>query len=143
MNREEPRALQQLAEKTRYPVDAFHFVRRGLDYTVRRAHKNPERLPEHERHVSGRQLSHGLREFAVEQYGAMARTVLQRWRIHRTEDFGRIVFSMVEGGLMQATEGDSIRDFESVFQFEDAFDTSIRLDRVPHSGLEPDPVEKE
>ena len=143
MNREEPKALQQLAAKTRYPIDAFHFVRRGLDYTVHRTHKNPERLPENQRHVSGRQLSQGLREFAIEQYGALARTVLQRWRINRTEDFGRVVFAMVEGGLMQATEADTVRDFDSVFCFDEAFDTSIRLDRVPQTGMEPDPVEKE
>src|SRR5262245_60352933 len=46
MKREEPKSLAELATRTRYPIDAFHFVRRGLDYTVHRTHKNPDKLPD-------------------------------------------------------------------------------------------------
>ncbi len=140
---DEPKSLQEIAARTRYPMDAFHFIRRGLDYTVHRAHEHPEQLPEEQRHVSGRQLSEGLRDFAVEQYGLLARTVLQRWRITRTTDFGQIVFSMVEGGLMQATEHDSVRDFDGVFDFDEAFGVTIPLNRVPREGLEIDVVQKQ
>lgn len=142
MNREQPQTLQEIARATRYPLDAFHFVRRGLDHTVRNIHPNPEELTERERHVSGRQLSEGLRDFAIEQYGGLAQMILHRWRIRRTEDFGRIVFAMVEGGLMQATESDTIRDFDAVFDFDEAFNAPIPLDRVPMEGFEPDPVEQ-
>jgi uncharacterized repeat protein (TIGR04138 family) len=135
------KTLQEIAAETRYPIDAFHFVRRGLDFTVHRIHANPEQLSDAERHVSGQQLSMGLRDFAIEHYGLMAKTVLRRWNITRTEDFGRIVFAMVNGGLMQATEQDSIRDFEAVFDFDDAFSRTIPLDRVPVEGFQPDPVE--
>jgi uncharacterized repeat protein (TIGR04138 family) len=51
----------------------------------------------------------------------MARTVLHRWNIKRTEDFGKIVFAMVDLGLMRKTEEDTIRDFEGVFDFHEAF----------------------
>lgn len=136
------RPLQDIAAATRYPVDAFHFVRRGLEYTVHRAHQNPDQLDEDERHVNGRQLSEGLRDFAVQQYGRMARTVLQRWNIHRCEDFGHIVFAMVEGGVMQATANDSVRDFIGVFDFDEAFDAPICVDRVPLEGFEPDTIEQ-
>lgn len=142
MKRDEPKSLKELAHRTRYPVDAFHFIRHGLDFTVHRTHKNPQRLPESKRHVTGRQLCEGLREYALEQYGLMARTVLRRWNIARTDDFGRIVFSMVEAGLMQATSHDSIRDFESVYSFDEALEPGIRLDRVPPNGLEPAPVKQ-
>ena len=138
----DPKSLQEIAEETRYPIDGFHFVRRGLDFTVHNIHANPEDLPEAERHVSGRQLSEGLKDFALEQYGAMAQTVLQRWNITRTEDYGHIVFAMVGGGLMQATEGDSPRDFASVFDFEEAFHVPVPVNRVPVGGFEPDPVEQ-
>ena len=142
MSEQQPKTLGEIAAATRYPLDAFHFVRHGLDHTVHAIHPNPEQLSERERHVSGRQLSEGMRDFAVEQYGHMASAVLRRWRIRRTEDFGRIVFAMVDGGLMQATDGDSIRDFDGVFDFDDAFDAPIPLDRVPMKGFEPDPVEQ-
>ena len=132
--------LREAAARTRYPLDAFHFVRRGLDYTVHQAHPQPEKLSEKERHVSGDQLSRGLRDFAIEQYGHMARTVLRRWRINRTEDFGRIVFAMVEAGLMQATETDTMRDFDTVFDMDEAMRSPIPLDRVPTEGFEHDTV---
>lgn len=143
MGRQDSKTLQGLAAKSRYPLDAFHFVRRGLDFTVHRAHKNPERLPEEQRHVTGQMLSHGLREFAVDQYGYLARTVLSRWRIARTEDFGEIVFAMVNGGLMQATEGDTPRDFHGVYTFDEAFGSRISLDRVHPAGVEVKTVEKQ
>lgn len=142
MSNAEPKSLQEVAAQTRYPMDAFHFIRRGLDFTVTRAHAHPEQVPEEQRHVSGRQLSEGLRDFAVEQYGLLARTVLQRWRITRTADFGQIVFSMVEGGLMQATEHDSARDFDGVFDFAEAFGFDIPLNRIPREGIEIDPVQQ-
>ena len=129
------KTLLEIAAATRYPIDAFQFVRRGLDFTVHRIHANPEQLPDAQRHVSGQQLSSGLRDFAVHQYGDMARIVLRRWNITRTEDFGRIVFAMVEGGLMQATEGDSIHDFDAVFDFTEAFEYPIPMERVPAEGL--------
>lgn len=123
-------SLSEIAAKSMYPIDAFHFLRLGLDFTVHKLHENPERMPEEQRHVSGQQLSLGLKDFAIEQYGQLARMVLRRWRINRTEDFGQIVFAMVNGGLMQATERDSIADFDTVFDFEQAFNTPIPLDRL-------------
>ena len=142
MNETRVITLREVAAQTRYPLDAFHFVRRGLDYTVHQAHPEPNKLTEQERHVSGAQLSWGLRDFAIEQYGRLARTVLRRWRITRTEDFGRIVFAMVEAGLMQATESDTMRDFDGVFDLEAALEGPIPMDRVPTDGFEADTVEQ-
>ena len=129
---EQHKSLAEIAVTTRYPLDAFHFVRRGLDYTVHRCHKNPEELPEGQRHVSGRQLSEGLRDYAIEQYGLLAGMMLKRWRICRTEDFGQIVFSMVNGGLMQASPSDSLDDFADGFDFAGTFsDVRIAVDHIP------------
>jgi len=129
------RTLAQCAAGTDYPVDAFLFVQRGLDFTVKRIHKQALAAQEHDgeddgshqegtrgtHHVSGRDLSLGLRDLAVREYGLMARTVLRRWNILRSEDFGRIVFSMVEAGLMLKTDEDDLDDFHNVFDFQDAF----------------------
>lgn len=114
---------------TKYPLDAFEFVTRGLDFTVRRVHGEPQAKGEEpgSRHVTGRDLCHGLRDYAVEQYGLLARTVLARWHIRHCEDFGNIVFTLVEAGLMRKTDEDSIRDFRNVFDFETAFHPSLKL----------------
>ncbi len=125
------RTLEQIAAETRYPLDAFHFVRRALDYAVHTMHSNPEELDESERHVSGRQLCQALCQMAIEHYGQLARPMLARWRIHRTEDIGHIVFAMVNGGLMQKTDEDTIRDFDDVLDFETVFEVDIPVDEVP------------
>jgi uncharacterized repeat protein (TIGR04138 family) len=78
------------------------------------------------RHVSGRQLCWGLRDFALERWGLMARTVLNRWRIDSTSDFGRIVFAFIEHNLMQKQPEDTLEDFEDVYDFQEAFDGAFR-----------------
>ena len=131
-----PKPLKEIAEHTPYPIDAYQFVRRGLEYTVQNIHEHPELLDEEERHVDGGQLTFGLIDYAVSQYGKLARMVLKRWNITRSEDFGQIVFAMVNGGIMQATENDSIDDFNQVIDFGIAFKNDIPVDRVPIEGFE-------
>ena len=46
MDEPTPRPLPEIVAATPYPIAAFHFVRRGLDYTVHRCHENPELLDE-------------------------------------------------------------------------------------------------
>lgn len=107
-----------------FPQEAFQFVRDGLQHTVKFVHGEGEPAPEparQERHVSGQQLCLGLRDFALQQYGMLAKTVLSRWGIRKTEDFGRIVFAMIDGGLMRRSEQDTIEDFRGVYDFEEAF----------------------
>lgn len=135
---EEVKDLITVARETKYPLDAFHFVQRGLEFTVRRTHgelpapassaKPAEPPPEPgTRHVTGQALCQGLRDFAIQEYGLLARTVLRRWHINSCEDFGKIVFAMVDARLMNKTDEDSIRDFVGVFDFNEAFAPSVQL----------------
>jgi len=102
-----------LAHDPRYTAGAYTFVRDGLDYTVRRLEKP--------RHVSGQELLEGIREFAIEEFGPMAKTILNGWGIERTEDIGEIVFNMIETGLLGKTESDSRADFADGYDFNEAF----------------------
>ena len=109
-----------------YPMEAFAFVREGLDHTVRGLHgeipDGPLEEEEiHDRHVDGRELSLGLIHFAIRKYGLMAGAVLAHWNIFRTDDFGRIVFAMIEQGLMSKTDEDDVEDFFGVAPFSTAF----------------------
>lgn len=120
--------LLEVVRATKYPADAFFFVQRALDYTVKRTHGDADPShPQVSRHVTGQMLCTGIRDFALEQYGLMTLTVLRRWRITKCEDFGHIVFAMVEAGLMNKTAEDSIRDFADVFPFEEAFGAGVQL----------------
>ena len=104
-----------------YPLQAFAFVQEGLRYAVESIKANEPDLPEQGRHVSGQELCIGLRDYAIKQYGMLAQTVLERWHVQRTDDFGRIVFALVEAGLMSKTDEDSLEDFKGVFDFSEAF----------------------
>lgn len=142
MSRNELPTLKQIARKTRYPVQAFDFVRKALDYTVHAMYLDPASLARDEKHVTGRQLCVGIKRFAVDQYGHMARTVLHRWHVNRTEDLGQIVFAMVNAGVMHASESDTVGDFDAVFSF-DELDRTVCLRRVPVEGFAPAAAPKE
>jgi uncharacterized repeat protein (TIGR04138 family) len=121
---------RMLAKAGPYPPEAFHFVRNGLSYTMHRIHENIVELEDHERHVNGQQLCLGLRDFAIDQYGLLAPVVLNHWSIFRTDDFGRIVFAMIDEGLMSRSNDDTLDDFRSVFDFHEAFSEDQLLHRV-------------
>jgi len=76
------------------------------------------------RHVSGPELAWACRDFAQQQFGLLAAGVLTHWGITRTEDLGRIVFTLVEVGLLVTQPGDTESDFEGVYQFADALGDS-------------------
>lgn len=122
------KTYEQIVEEVGlYPIEAYQFVSEGLHYTVEKLKGAAPQPPQGSRHVSGQELSHGLKEFALQQWGLMARVVLERWNITRTEDFGRIVFALVENGWLSKTDEDSLEDFKNVFDFRSTFDKDYRI----------------
>jgi uncharacterized repeat protein (TIGR04138 family) len=109
-----------LGRDNRYDRDSYYFVREGLDFTLKLLKKQHHSQASH-RHVSGQELLEGLRRYALDQFGPMAKTVLDYWGVRRCEDFGEIVFNMVEKGILGKTEQDSREDFRGGFDFDEAF----------------------
>jgi uncharacterized repeat protein (TIGR04138 family) len=106
------------ARDARYQDGAYAFVREALDYTQKTVGKtNRGRL----RHVTGQELLQGIRDYALAQYGPMATLVLEEWGIHNCQDFGEIVFNMVETGVLAKTETDSRADFAGGYDFYEVF----------------------
>lgn len=122
--------LSAVCQRTGFAPEAFLFVQEGLQHTIRSIHGeagSADLFTEDEsRHVSGRQLCEGLRDLALTQYGRLAPVVLGKWGITRTEDFGRIVFALVDAGLLRKTDEDTIDDFRGVYDFRDAFGTALK-----------------
>jgi uncharacterized repeat protein (TIGR04138 family) len=115
MKKTVPEQIKELADRKRqYGSQAYYFVFEALDYTV-------EQVIGEKRHVSGQELLEGIRQFAIQRFGPMARMVFRLWGIDRTEDFGEIVFQLVESGLMGKTESDDRRDFANGYNLDDAF----------------------
>lgn len=111
---------QALLADGRFPLVAFDFLHRGLHRATQRVH-GPERENNSPRHVTGPELCFALRDLAFDTWGLLAIPVLRHWRIHRTRDFGEMVFLLVRLGLMGARPSDRIEDFDDVFEFEEAF----------------------
>lgn len=103
--------------RQRYPCyheTAYLFILSALHHTI-------ENLGE-ARHISGRELTEGCRDLAIERWGLMSRSVLEYWGIRSTRDLGAIVFALVECGVLVKQDEDSLEDFDDVFDFAEAFE---------------------
>ncbi|MBC2594004.1 hypothetical protein H5P28_06990 [Ruficoccus amylovorans] len=107
-----------IKEDGRFDKGAYYFVRQGLDHTLRNLDNEPGGHP---RHVSGQELLEGIRDYAHNQYGPMAYSLLDHWGIRRCDDFGEIVFNLVEYGVLGKTENDKKEDFSGGYDFREAF----------------------
>ncbi len=76
------------------------------------------------RHVTGPELAWACRDYALEQYGLLAKSVLEYWGLRETRDIGRIVFALVEIGLLITQPSDREENFDDVYQFAEAFDAT-------------------
>jgi uncharacterized repeat protein (TIGR04138 family) len=123
------------ARDNRYERDAYLFVREALDYTQKSIARGGRGR---QRHVTGQELLAGIRDYALEQFGPMAATVLEQWGIRSCSDFGEIVFNMVEIGLLAKTPEDSRADFAEGYDFFEAF----RKPFLPSTKQRRTPIEK-
>ncbi len=98
----------------RYDERAYLFVLAALEFCQR---NRTERG-----HISGEELAWACRDLARDQYGLTSRTVLSHWGIESTEDIGRIVYVLIDVGLLIPRDEDRIEDFDSVYDFEQAFE---------------------
>ena len=92
---------------------AYLFVLAALEFV--RARENLKR------HVTGTELAWACRDFALAQFGLLSPSVLAHWGITRTEDIGRIVFTLVDVGILVTQPGDRLEDFEEVYDFAESF----------------------
>ena len=109
---------QILQEDSRYAREAYSFIADALEFTMQLL-KKPASGPE--RHISGQELLEGVGQFALRQYGPMAKEVLAHWGVHKCEDFGEIVFHLVDKGVFGKTEKDSRDDFKGGYDFDEVF----------------------
>jgi uncharacterized repeat protein (TIGR04138 family) len=107
-----------VASDPRYQREAYIFLRDSLDYTTKQQKKAKGTTV---RHVSGPELLHGVRQYALKEFGPMVVTVFDNWGIRSCEDIGHMVFNLIGAGIFGKTDEDSIEDFKSVFDFNEAF----------------------
>jgi uncharacterized repeat protein (TIGR04138 family) len=108
-------------EDPRYEKGAYFFVRQALDHTLKSQRQETTPRPAGGAHVSGPELLAGVREYALDQYGPMAYALLEGWGVKRCQDFGDIVFHLVDYGVLGKTEHDRREDFAGGYDFREAF----------------------
>jgi uncharacterized repeat protein (TIGR04138 family) len=111
-----------LRRDKRYHRDVYFFVFEALRYAQEQLGlgqpSSSDIEDEEQRHVTGQQLCEAIRRYAVQQYGLMAKSVLNEWGVRSTSDFGEIVFNLIDIGQMKKTEADRREDFDGVFDFD-------------------------
>ena len=102
-----------LEQDPSYKFEAYTFVLAALHDTVTKL-KAP-------RHITGQELAVGISEYALDQFGPMAMTVLHHWGIGQTLDFGKIVFALIDVKLLSKQPEDKLEDFDKVYDFAEVF----------------------
>jgi len=111
------------AKDPRYALRAYDFTRQAVTYAS-------QVVLAHGAHVSGPELLEAIRLFALDRYGLLAADVLREWGITKTEDFGEIVFHLVDAELLSKTEDDRLEDFRDVYSFQEAFEPAQCWDEI-------------
>jgi uncharacterized repeat protein (TIGR04138 family) len=122
-------------EDSRYDRKAYTFVRHALDSTVKELKKKTPERTQKSQHVSGSELLDGIRIHALDQFGPLAKTVLNSWGITHCRDFGDIVFNLIEYNVFSKTENDRRDDFTDLYTFDDAFVRPFAPGRKPRTSL--------
>ena len=106
-----------VADDTRYQFDAYVFVQEAIEFTQ----KSLGRHKQEYKHVGGKELLNGIRDYALSMFGPMTQTVLSEWGIHSCEDFGEIVFNLIKYNQAVQSKSDSREDFKGGYDFYEAF----------------------
>ena len=98
----------------RYDIEAYLLVQNALSFLISRMKER--------RHVSAGELLEAIRLYAGREYGPLGREVLEHWGVRRSDDFGEIVFNMIEKGLLKKTDEDRKEDFAGNDDFWNSFE---------------------
>ena len=123
-----------LARDKRFDVNAYLFVFEALRYAQENLglgsdhySEDDDEQEEPDRHVTGRELCNAMRAYAHQQYGYLAKCVLNSWGVRSTGDFGEIVFNLIEIEQMRKTPHDRREDFDEVFDFAEGVQHSFQF----------------
>lgn len=114
---------------SRFDPDAYFFLKEALDFTAKRAKEENEG---ENHHVSGPELLVGFRDFALEQFGPMALTLLREWGVKRCSHVGEMVFALIGEQVFGKQDSDTVEDFNDIYDFQEAFVAPFLPQESPH-----------
>jgi len=112
-------------EDGRFRAEAFVFLFESLEPAVKLAGRDEAQGTD--RHITGQELVEGLRSEATRMFGPLAAQVWRSWGVNSALDWGHIVFLLVNEGLLNRREEDTIDDFREGFDFDQSFVEEYQL----------------
>lgn len=117
------------ASDDQHPPQSYYFLREALNFTLDRAkEKHGENAAEH---VDAKEFLFGYRDYALREFGPLAWSIMRDWHIHHCTDVGKMVFLLIEHGVMGKNADDHPDDFTEVYHMEMA----LRAPYLPNSKL--------
>lgn len=140
-----PQIRSLLESDRRYRLEAYQFVQDSLLFAQRVMRMGNERMTEDashqagggpllENHLTGQELCAALRLRAIDQFGYLAKEVLNGWGVRSTSDFGEIVYNLIQAKCFKKSKSDRREDFDAVYDFEEAFRVRYRIDLPSESS---------
>lgn len=116
----------------RYAAEAYAFISDAVLYTTKKleAESHPQK-----RHITGKELLEGIKEFAMQQFGPIAPEVLRHWGLNDTMAIGHVVFNMVNNHLLGKSQEDTIDDFRNGFDFDMEFSKPFLPEDTPMAPI--------
>ena len=114
--------IETLVENNINPPSAL-LILDGIEHTMAHIGKK--------RHITGQELSFGIRELCLSKFGGLSRVVLEHLGYQSTFDFGRMVYKLIELELLNKTDDDSIEEFRDVYDFEQSFNMDKYVESLP------------
>ena len=108
-----------MAKEGHYSPEAFRFLFESLEHALVISGK--VQAEGAERHITGQELLNGMRVYARHIFGPLASQTWKSWGIRSSLDWGRIVFLLVDAGMLNRQETDKLEDFDQPFDFEKYF----------------------
>lgn len=115
--------IEKIGRNEVYDIEAYAFILEALHQVVSKLDKP--------RHISGTELLQGIKDYAIKQFGSFTLQVFHHWGVRSTEDFGRMVFDLVDAELLRKQPEDKLEDFMNIYRFEDVFLKTLQFEDVP------------
>jgi len=106
-----------------YTLESYQFVSNAVSCTI-------AKLASH-RHISAAELLAGIRDYAREQYGAVAPLVMDQLGLRTARNVGEVVYLLISVKLLAASPEDSPDDFNVAFSWEDPAEDGGSLPELP------------
>ncbi|MBI3314949.1 MAG: hypothetical protein HYZ86_03270 [Candidatus Omnitrophica bacterium] len=101
-----------------YHPEAYEFIMEALNYSRKRF--------KGAKHVTGAQLLKGIKGLLLKKFGPMTLTILNFWGVKTTDDFGHMVYNLVEHKILSKDAHDHYESFQNAYDFEEVFDKNYR-----------------